>query len=135
MNTSICNYRVIIISLVAPTSPPADINIEALNSITFQLSWAPPAHINGIIRKYIINVTEVETHSEMKLVSLELTNTVQPLHPFYHYKCTLSAVTIAPGPWSKPIIIQLPEAGEPNLINLDKCVHVFCNNSSKSYTY
>ncbi len=69
----------------------------------------------------MINVTEVETNSQMKLVSLELNNTVQPLHPFYHYKCTLSAVTVAAGPSSNPIIIQLPEAGEQNtdIVNSD----------------
>ncbi len=67
---------------------------------------------NGFIRKYLVNITEVETQKLIVTDSTDVMVTVQLLHPFYHYKCIVSAVTIELGPWSKPILIQLPEAGE-----------------------
>lgn len=75
------------------------------------LSWDPPVdHPNGHIRRYIVNVTELETDTHMLHISAGQSLTVESLHPFYQYKYVVLAETIAQGPWSQPLVVQQPEA-------------------------
>ena len=64
---------------------------------------------NGVIRQYVVKVTEDETSA----VVLHYTNstqvTVEDLHPYYTYTCSVAAETVEVGPYSTTIIIQLDE--------------------------
>ena len=41
----------------------------------------------------------------------QLSITVGDLHPYYTYNFSVSAVTVAPGPYSEPLVVQtLPDS-------------------------
>ena len=85
----------------------------ALSSSSLMLTWLPPppgSH-NGIIREYRINITEIQTGNTFLLSSTSLTIAVTSLHPYYTYECTVSAYTVATGPFTEPTIITTPEDG------------------------
>ena len=71
----------------------------------------PSAHHNGIIQYYVLNVTEMDTAVQIQIESLTTEETISALHPFYTYEVTLSAVTVSSGPFSSPVVFQLPEDG------------------------
>lgn len=99
---------------VAPSSPPEELNITALSSSSIFLTWSPPpvASQNGIIRQYMINITEVNTGMELVLYSTMPQLTVSSLHPFYTYLCHVSAFTVEYGPYTEGFEITTPEDGE-----------------------
>ena len=97
----------------APTSRPTDISVQAIDPTSLYLSWSPPnEHPNGIIRRYLVNITEQETGIQEHFVTEEMSLTVYSRHPFYHYVCIVSAVTVAPGPWSLSVVTHQPEASK-----------------------
>ena len=87
--------------------------VPVINPRQVELVWAPPPmdQQNGIIRRYIINVTSVDDGVELIAYSQTTRTLVQNLHPFTTYFCSVSAETVAPGPFSPPIVIQTPEDG------------------------
>ncbi len=95
----------------APTAPPVNPGGTALNSTTVALSWSPPPAMdhNGLIRHYIINITELETGRVFSLTSVKMEVTLHSLHPFYTYEYTITAVTVGPGPTSEVSSVQTPE--------------------------
>ena len=96
-----------------PDAPPQSLNGSAINSTSLFLSWElpPSEQQNGIIRRYLVNVSEVETGNGMELSTTDTNIVVSDLHPFYHYNCNVSAVTIGAGPYTLPITIQTLQAG------------------------
>ena len=79
------------------------------------LSWNPPLldQRNGIITKYYVNVTEVETRMIYQLVVTDATQLqISTLHPYYVYNFFISAATsVGPGPYSPVFKVQTPEDG------------------------
>ena len=77
------------------------------------LAWDPPLLEvrNGIIQQYMIRVTELETGRVWNLSTPAMGINVTSLHPYYTYNSTVAAVTSDTGPFSPPLVIQLPEAG------------------------
>ena len=47
----------------------------------------------------------------MAFTSFTTAFTVQSLHPYYFYECSVGAHTVSTGPYSTPFIIQTPEDG------------------------
>ena len=84
------------------------------NSTTIQLTWEPPIFSaqNGIIEQYIISVTEAETMRQFTLASTTTSITAVSLHPYYMYSFTVSAVTIAEGPYTQALSLQTQQDGE-----------------------
>ena len=99
--------------LSEPDGPPQNLNGTALNSTSIYLSWgSPPSEQkNGIVRQYLVNITETETGDEIRLSTADTAITVSGLHPFYHYECIVSAVTIGAGPYTSPLTIQTAPSG------------------------
>ena len=64
---------------------------------------------NGIVTEYRINVTEVDTGRVSLLTSFTTSFVVQSLHPYYTYLFTVSAHTVATGPFSNSVRIRTPE--------------------------
>ena len=95
----------------APSDVPQNITVIALAATTAQLTWEPPPpeHRNGNIEEYIINITGVDTNEEYELYFKQTFATVSDLHPFYQYKFSIAAATIAVGPFSSLLILQMPE--------------------------
>ena len=91
----------------APTSPPREVSFSTVTSTTFTLSWIEPpsADQNGLIRQYQINITEVDTQMEFTYSVMTTEFTVEFLHPYYCYTCSVTAVTISAGPYSNALTI------------------------------
>jgi len=87
-----------------------------MSSTSIRLTWNPPprATTNGIITEYRINITEHNTTREYAFLSYATGFSVPGLHPNYIYECSISAVTVAEGPYSTSIVIQTPEDGMVN---------------------
>ena len=79
-----------------------------------EVVWAPPpmTQQNGIIRRYIVNVTSVDGGEELITYSQATTTLVQNLDPFTTYACSISAETVSQGPFSPPIVFRTAEDGE-----------------------
>ena len=96
----------------APSSAPQNVTATALSPNSISLDWSPPpTHSqNGVIREYRVNVTEIETGTEFNLTTTATSITVPFLHPYYTYKCAISAYTVATGPYAK-VTVMTPEDG------------------------
>ena len=99
--------------LIAPSGPPTNLGVTSVLSESLSLSWNPPMFedINGIIRRYVILVTEVETGSVFTLHSNTTQVTITNLHPFYTYACAIAAETVGVGPYTISLVVQLAEGG------------------------
>ena len=100
---------------IVPTGPPQRVEVQPENITTLALSWQPPSpeNQNGIIVHYTVNITEMETGRVLSLTAMNTTMLrVHLLHPFYTYTCIVAAVTIGLGPYSTPVVIQMPEDGQ-----------------------
>lgn len=86
----------------------------ALSPTLLVIQWSPPSieHQNGLIRRYAINVTELETMNREMTYSEGTNVTLSSRHPFYRYSYSVSAETISLGPFSADDTIRMPEAGE-----------------------
>ena len=115
----------------APSGPPTNMQVPTIYSRQVELVWAAPPmdQQNGIIRRYIVNLTSDGSREELITYS-QTTALVQNLHPFTTYFCSVSAETVAPGPFSPPIVIQTLEDGKTF------CIWKNCNIRfiSKSHT-
>ena len=85
-----------------PTGPPENVQVDAISSTSIKLAWHPPnpPDQNGIIQAYNITLTEAETGRQLNFQEegTESVLVVNFLHPYYTYQCSISAVTIGPGP-------------------------------------
>ena len=111
-----CITAFFMFSHLEPDAPPQNLNGSTVNSTSLFLSWElpPSEQQNGIIRQYLVNVSELETGSGIELSTTDTNIIVSDLHPFYHYECNVSAVTIGAGPYTLPITIQTLQAGIEN---------------------
>ena len=116
-----CAFEYSAICTTAPSGPPENISVSAINSTSIDISWEPPARNlqNGYIVEYHVTVAETNTGSFVFSVitgtSLHLTS----LHPYYIYACSVAAVTVGIGPYSDAIEITTDEAGELSSININ----------------
>ena len=81
------------------------------------VSWTEPepSQQNGIIRHYLIYLTPDSSPSSTTThttPSSSTSHTLTALHPYTSYHITVAAVTIAPGPQSRPVEAQTGEDGE-----------------------
>ena len=114
-------------NLLGPTGPPEEFVVEILNARTLLLTWKAPEPLNrnGIIRKYVVNITELETGAVFHLVTEELNVTVHPLHPFYAYNCIVAAETIiGQGPFTSALRVEMPEDGKTMPYTLRYLIYV-----------
>ena len=97
----------------APGGAPQSVTAEAVSPTVFTLTWQPPLaeDVNGVVRRYTVNVTELESGGVEQYFTTELNITVESRHPFYRYRYTVAAETVGLGPFSDPNVIHMPEAG------------------------
>ena len=84
-----------------------------VTSRSISLSWSLPSLSNGVIREYRVNVTEVQTGIVFTEIVMHTKTSIiiQSLHPYYNYKCHISAYTVEVGPYAAAYIRTL-EDGE-----------------------
>ena len=107
--------------------PPENLIATALGSRTLHITWQPPVEEerNGIIRRYVINITELDSGNEYQLENVTTEITVQDLHPFYRYSYSVAAETVALGPFTLGSIIEMPEDGKlTKAIMLNVLIHL-----------
>ena len=94
-----------------PTSPPLSPTGVAVSSTILLLSWSPPnpEDRNGIIRHYLLNITEVETGRTFQYTPTTAFLQVPLLHPFYTYQWSVSAYTVGEGPYTNTSTVTTPE--------------------------
>ena len=104
-------------SLVVPSSPPQNLTVEALDSRTVILKWNSPSidQQNGIIREYLVKVTESESETEMLHQVPTNSLNITGLHPYYTYQIRIAAVTRAAGPFTETKTVRTLEYGKPIL--------------------
>lgn len=97
----------------APTSPPEDVMATAPSSTSISFTWSPPPtnSQNGVIREYRINITEVETGTVFYHTATTTSITISSLHPYYTYNCTITAYTVATGPYTEVVTVRTLEDG------------------------
>jgi hypothetical protein len=125
MHTYTGEVRLIDVMIIhtVPTAAPLMPSGFALTSTLITVMWSPPPdeHINGIIDTYLIEVTEVVTNNTWIFHAVQTQVNVGPFHPYYAYRCRVSASTIGPGPYSAPIYVNSGEAG------MYVCMYVSCS--------
>ena len=96
----------------APGGPPQLVTAEAIAPTVLVLMWQPPLaeDVNGVVRTYVVNITELETGRLDQYLTSDLNVTVESLHPFYRYRYIVAAETISVGPFTDPNVIPMPEA-------------------------
>ena len=85
-----------------------------MGSTEISLFWNPPPADaqNGIITRYMISITEVETGRSFSLFSPTTSVNVTSLHPYYTYNCTIAAeTTVGDGPYTRSITIVTLQDG------------------------
>ena len=111
MSLTLVNEIDFLIVIVPGT--PTNFSVAYINSTAIVLRWQPPPpeHRNGVITRYVINITGLsEARQEPYVLYTTKTNTVVgSLHPSYTYTCKVAAETnVGPGPFSTTVA-QLPE--------------------------
>ena len=110
MNTLIlaCSYF-----FTVPSGPPQGLTAAPTNARTLVLTWRPPGEEerNGMIRGYTINVTGVLSGQTRQFETEDTRLTVESLHPYYSYNCSVAARTIGLGPFTNNVIAEMLEAG------------------------
>lgn len=98
---------------LVPTGPPQNVLAQSANPTTLNLSWSPPVadRRNGLIQRYTISVTELETGALEQFNTTAESFVVSGRHPFYRYSYVVAAETIGLGPYSVASVIHMPEAG------------------------
>ena len=96
--------------IAVPTTAPENVTIMVINATTIYLSWEGVITRVGILRDYIIRVLEVDTGLLMDYRT-SLTSIAIAVHPDYVYRCSVSAFTVASGPFSEAVSIKTPQAG------------------------
>ena len=102
----------------APSSVPQSVLVEAVNSTSAQVSWQPPPFedSNGIISGYHVRVLGLNSDDNNVLPLVNATTlVVVGLHPFYAYRFSVAAMTVAIGPFSAAVTQKLPEGSKSTL--------------------
>ena len=102
-------------NLLVPSGSPLNFGASVVASRSATITWNPPqADLqNGIIIRYLINVTVVETGQFFQLTSSTTSLTISTLVPFRNYICIIAAVTsVGVGPFSARFTLTTPQDGE-----------------------
>ena len=97
-------YNLLFNMYAVPSGTPTNVQGVAISSTSIRLTWEPPRpeDQNGVIKGYNITITEVVTGSTMYFRNgMNFILTVNSLHPYYTYQCSVSAETIGPRPAAK----------------------------------
>jgi hypothetical protein len=101
----------------APTAAPRDLFVIVASPTAVQLEWIPPREedVNGVVQAYVVNInlvniTDPQTGAVwQQRIEDDTDALIESLHPFYSYSFSVAAETVALGPFTPPITIEMPE--------------------------
>ena len=100
----------------APSSAPRSVTVVAVDSTSVRVSWQPPPfeNRNGIISGYHVRVLGLNSQPDNTVLPpVNATMLlVEDLHPFYAYRFSVAAETVAIGPFSTAVTQKLPEGSK-----------------------
>ena len=100
------------LSVAAPSSAPT-VTYVVQDSTTVRISWTsiPVASRNGVVRQYQIRLRNIEDGNERMFTDSSSPLIISDLRPFYNYRVSVAASTVALGPYSSEVSIQMPQDG------------------------
>ena len=116
----------------APDAAPTNLAVLNVTSTSVSVMWeAPPTELqNGVIRHYQVTAFEVDTGQTVTLRATASTAfTVGELHPYYTYRISVAAVTVATGPLSIPISALTLQDGELSPQIPSQLISIYCLHS------
>ena len=98
----------------APSAAPGNLQVTTISPYSLHLQWNPPPleHRNGIIRRYNIVLSQLNSETRVQQSTLTNSITVRGLKAYTTYKCKVAAYTTALGPFSSEVQNRTPEDGK-----------------------
>ena len=105
--TCICLF-----SCIVPTGPPNNVSLIILDPWSIALSWTEPDHElqNGVIRNYSVVVLNSDKETIQSITEVTTNLNISALKPYTIYHVQVAANTVGVGPYSKPLMVQMPES-------------------------
>ena len=97
--------------IIAPSEAPGSLSVVYITSTTVTLTWDPPpldSH-NGVIREYTVRLTGSDDQFFYNATKNSIT--IPDLLPYTDYEISVSAYTVANGPFSSYLSVTSDEAG------------------------
>lgn len=96
-----------------PSGSPSVNSVVTNTSIILTWEPLPLEQQNGNVFMYHVIIYTLKTNASQEFDTDELSIEIPDLHPFYWYELVVAAETsVGVGPFSRPVIQQLPEASE-----------------------
>ena len=97
----------------APSRSPGNVRVTVRSSREARMDWELPArqYWNGIISSHILEVTEIETGEVRQITTSVNHRVLANLHPHYNYQFRVASTAVNTGPYSSPVLVQMPEDG------------------------
>ena len=88
--------------------------MTSISPYSLHLQWSPPAleHRNGIIRRYDIVLSQLNSETRIERSTLTDSITVRGLKAYTTYRCKVAAYTTALGPFSSEVQNRTHEDGK-----------------------
>ena len=98
----------------APSAAPSNLQVISISSSSLHFQWNPPPleHRNGIIRRYVLFLLQLNSETRVQQSSLTESITFSNLKPYTTYRCKVAAYTTALGPFSSEVQNRTHEDGK-----------------------
>ena len=98
----------------APSAAPGNLQVTPISPYSLHLQWSPPPleHRNGIIRRYNIVLSQLNSETRVQQSTLTNSITVRGLKAYTTYKCKVAAYTTALSPFSSEVQNRTDEDGK-----------------------
>ena len=98
----------------APSAAPGNLQVTSISPYSLHLRWNPPPleHRNGIIRRYNIVLSQLNSETRVQQSTLTDSITIRGLKAYTTYKCKVAAYTTALGPFSSEVQNRTYEDGK-----------------------
>ena len=98
----------------APSAAPGNLQVTSISPYSLHLRWSPPPleHRNGIIRRYNIVLSQLNSETRVQQSTLTNSITIRGLKAYTTYKCKVAAYTTTLGPFSSEVQNRTYEDGK-----------------------
>ena len=112
----VCQFLVVNVLPILPTAPsasPQNLSLLFYNSDSIVVTWTPPPtqYRNGVIRRYDVRITHLNTSTIQTLALRGLYTVIPGLTPNSQYQIEVAAYTVSLGPFSSGVTVSTQEDG------------------------